>query len=137
MLGKTIRVPRHVELSEPGWRRTKPPLTSSCIAKGRLASLEVRNRAVLGYEPESAVQSRSPLCILLWSPSKKQRFIGERHPRASFGHFFTAEYRASRFLSNAKGHGLCRDGRIRPYLRSSSAAWRARVPAPHNFIWRL
>src|SRR5215469_17434620 len=29
MLGKTIRVPRHVELSEPGWRRSKPPLLSS------------------------------------------------------------------------------------------------------------
>ncbi len=33
VLGKTVRVPRHVELSEPGWRRTKPSLTSSYFAK--------------------------------------------------------------------------------------------------------
>ena len=33
MLGKTVRVPRHVELSEPGSRRTKPSLTSSYFAK--------------------------------------------------------------------------------------------------------
>ena len=25
VLGKTVRVPRHIELSEPGWRRTDPP----------------------------------------------------------------------------------------------------------------
>src|SRR5580698_281280 len=33
MLGKTVRVPRHVELSEPGWRRTGPSLTSSFSPK--------------------------------------------------------------------------------------------------------
>src|SRR5277367_5856610 len=33
MLGKTVRVPRHVELSEPGWRRAGPSLTSSFSPK--------------------------------------------------------------------------------------------------------
>src|SRR5579863_3750300 len=33
VLGKTVRVPRHVELSEPGSRRTKPPRQSSFFAK--------------------------------------------------------------------------------------------------------
>src|SRR4029077_14899468 len=33
MLGKTVRVPRHIELSEPGRRRTWPPLVSNCSPK--------------------------------------------------------------------------------------------------------
>ena len=33
MLGETVRVPRHVELSEPGWRRTKPSLVELLFAK--------------------------------------------------------------------------------------------------------
>ena len=57
MLGKTIRVPRHVELSEPGWRRTKPPLVELYSPKLEQRSLEVRNRAVLGFG--SALLSRS------------------------------------------------------------------------------
>lgn len=41
MLGKTVRVPRHVELSEPGWRRNWPASHVECFAKACETILEV------------------------------------------------------------------------------------------------
>ena len=43
MFSKTVRVPRHVELSEPGWRQTGPPLTSSFSPKLVQRVMEVGN----------------------------------------------------------------------------------------------
>ncbi len=49
MLGKTVRVPRHVELSEPGWRRAGPSLTSSFSPKLVLRCWK-KDRAVQGLK---------------------------------------------------------------------------------------
>jgi hypothetical protein len=52
MLGKTVRVPRHVELSEPGWRRAETVSHVEFLAKACTAMLEVvEKRAVLGFKP--------------------------------------------------------------------------------------
>src|SRR5215467_9518120 len=72
--------------SEPGWRRTNPPLASSYSPKLATASLEVRNRAVLGYIPsfESASIGAFSSCILLWAFLKMQLFLCEKHRSLSF-----------------------------------------------------
>src|ERR1017187_2701302 len=80
MLGKTVRVPRHVELSELGWRRAGPPLTSSFSPKlvQRFGSKETGGA---GLQPGMFFVTL-PKCILLWAPSKKQLNLSEWHRNA-------------------------------------------------------
>src|ERR1035438_5739195 len=82
MLGKTIRVPRHSELSEPGWRRTGPPLTSSFSPK--LILRWWLERAVPGFSYRKCLKFASPNCILLCASTKMQLFLRGRHRTALF-----------------------------------------------------
>ena len=84
MLGKTVRVPRHIELSEPGWKRTKPPLNVEFFAKAcdsECGSLE--NGRYRAIEP-GTLTITFPVCILLWAPMKMQLFLVKQHRKRLF-----------------------------------------------------
>src|SRR5579864_1827338 len=81
MLGKTVRVPRHSELSEPGWRRTGPPHVCF-FAKAYLAVVGTGGTWVLNFT--KMLKSASPKCILLCATTKMQLFLRGEHRRPSF-----------------------------------------------------
>src|SRR6202142_2834308 len=84
MLGKTVRVPRHVELSEPGWRRADPPLTSSFSPKLVQRFWKFVENGRYRVKKTGNAYNRFPIWILLWAPSKMQRFCCEPHRLPSF-----------------------------------------------------
>jgi hypothetical protein len=75
MLSKTVRVPRHVELSEPGWRRTRQPLVEF-FAKAMYSELwKFGNRAVQGQTKQGSFYGHAALVAYYFGHLGKSNFF--------------------------------------------------------------